>query len=229
MKKIAFLTLMVGFMAFFTGCASTGASSGTDFVSATNEEIAAVESSLLLDRVLAAETIGVTSPEILASTVGASGPMKYRNRFYQAENRGTEFGLSRGTGTCIALVSSDSIILGAEQATVEKLDSGAIKITRGNGTVIETPIPTAAGEISSFNVDGIEWQATYGSLTTDPLVTLKNTRSGMILQVTELDDGSITIVRDSSEVFSGRWSEDGSLQLADGQGKMYRYRYGRNI
>jgi hypothetical protein len=215
-------------MAFFTGCAGTGSSSGTDFVTATNEEISAVEGSLLLDRVLAAETIGVTSADVLASTLGSTGTMRYRNRLYKAENRGNSFGISRGTGSCIALVSTDTLVLGAEQATVEKLTSGAIKITRGNGTVIETPTPSSTGEISSFVVDGIEWQATFGSASTDPLVTLKNTRSGMILQVTELDDGSITIIRDSSEVFTGRWSEDGSLQLNDGQGKMYRYRYGKN-
>jgi hypothetical protein len=86
-----------------------------------------------------------------------------------------------------------------------------------------------SGEITSFEVGGIEWQATFGETSEDPLVILKNLRSGMILRVTELDDGTITIVRDSSEVFVGRWSEDGSLQLADGNGKMYRYRYGRNI
>ncbi|MFZ5952746.1 MAG: hypothetical protein ACOYXC_18735 [Candidatus Rifleibacteriota bacterium] len=229
MKKFVSLVLAVLMMAVFTGCAGTSGGSA-DFTEAvaTNEEVAAVESSLLLDRVMAAETLDATSAEVLASTLGSTGSMRYRNRLYRAENRGTGMGLSRGTGSCMVVAGDSSIQVGTEQAVVEKLESGAIKITRGNGSIIETPAPVA-GEIGSFIVDGIEWQATFGAAAEDPLVTLRNTRSGMILRVSEGDDGSLTVVRDNSEVFAGRWSEDGSLDLSDNQGKKYRYRYGRTI
>jgi hypothetical protein len=228
LKKVVSVLFAIMVMAVFTGC--TGSQNGSaDFSSiATNEEIAAVESSLILDRLMASESIAAVSADVLAATSGSTGGMRYRNRYYKTENYGQGFGLSRGDGSCMTMVSGDNIVIGTEQATVEKLESGAIRITRGNGSVIETPA-MVSGEITSFEVGGIEWQATFGETSEDPLVILKNLRSGMILRVTELDDGTITIVRDSSEVFVGRWSEDGSLQLADGNGKMYRYRYGRNI
>ena len=228
MKKLVSFLMAVLILATFTGCAGNSGSSDFAGAVATNEEIAAVESGLLLDRVMAAETIDAISPEILASTLGSVGSVRYRNRLYRAENSAAGLGLSRGAGACIAVVGDAAIQVGTEQARIEKLDTGAIRITRGNGSVIETPVPVA-GEISSFVVDGIEWQATYGINAEDPLVTLKNTRSGMILRVTEQDDGSLAVVRDSSEVFIGRWSEDGSLELSDANGKRYRYRYGRNI
>lgn len=228
MKKLVTFLFALLIAVSFAGCATSGGGSDYSEAVATNEEIAAVESSLLLDRVMAAETLDAASPEILASTLGSVGSVRYRNRLYKAENRGEGLGLSRGTGSCMTLVGDTAIQVGTEQAVIEKLDTGAIRITRGNGSVIETPVPVA-GEIGSFVVDGIEWQATFGAAAEEPLVTLKNTRSGMILRVTELDDGSLTVVRDNSEVFTGRWSEDGSLDLADGQGKKYRYRYGRSI
>jgi hypothetical protein len=228
LKKLVSFLLTVLIAVSFTGCATNGGGSDFSEAVATNDEIAAVESSLLLDRIMAAETLDATAPEILASTLGSVGAVRYRNRLYRAENRGEGLGLSRGTGTCVALVGDSSLQVGTEQANVEKLDTGAIRITRGNGSVIETPAPVS-GEIGSFVVDGVEWQANFGATAEEPLVTLKNTRSGMILRVTELDDGSLTVVRDNSEVFIGRWSEDGSVELSDENGKKYRYRYGRSI
>jgi hypothetical protein len=213
----------------FTGCTGTGSGGAADFTaSATNEEVAAVESSLLLDRVMASEAIVADSEEILAATQNAEGMLRYRNRMYLAENKGSGFGLQRGSGSCMAIVGTASISVGAEQATIERLENGAIRITRGNGSVIETPAPIA-GEISSFEIDNIEWEVTFGSDATEPLAILKNTRSGMILNISEEDDGTITMVRDSSEVFSGRWLEDGSLGLSDTHGKQHRYRYGKNL
>lgn len=224
MKKVVSFIVAVLVALVFTGCGTGGGSS--DFPITTNEEIAAVESSLLLDRVMVAETLDASSPEILASTLDSVGAVRYRNRLYKAANLSGTLGLSRGAAACLVMVGSTTLQVGTEQAKIERLDSGAIRITRGNGSIIEIPVPIA-GEITSFIVDGIEWQATYGSLADEPLVTLKNTKSGMILRVTELDDGSLTIVRDSSEVFTGRWSEDGSIELRDENGRTYRYRYGR--
>jgi hypothetical protein len=213
----------------FTGCTGTGSGIAEDFAtSATNEEIAAVESSLLLDRVMASEAIEASSDELLAATQNAEGMLRYRNRSYLAENKENGFGLQRGSGSCMAIVGTNSIELGVEQAVIEKLETGAIKITRGNGTVIETPVPVA-GEISSFMVDDIEWEVSFGSDATEPLAILKNNRSGMILNINEEDDGTITMIRDNSEVFSGRWLEDGSLELSDSKGKQYRYRYGKSL
>lgn len=225
MNKLISLFFGMCFIVSLTGCAGSSSSSPIE-TSASSVEVAAVESSLMLDRVVAASIIESETNEVKSSISGSVGSVRLRNRMYRAESRPEGLGLRRGDGTCIAVVNSSSISTGIEQATIEKLESGAIKITRGNGSIIETSVPVN-GEFSSFTVDGIEWQASYGSEGTN--ITLTNTRSGMKLLVTELDDGSLTVVRDSSQVFNGRWLEDGSLDLSDNNGKRYRYRYGRSI
>jgi hypothetical protein len=177
---------------------------------------------------MAAQSLEAVAAEVLPSTLGVVGSARYRKRIYRAENQAAGLALGRGTGGCMVTVGTDSLQIGSEQASVERLDSGALRIVRGNGSTIETPAPSATGEIESFTVDGREWQATFSDNELEPLVTLKNMNSGMLLQITELDDGNLTLVRDSSEVFRGRWSEDGALELSDTNGKRYRYRYGKN-
>lgn len=227
MKKLTLFVAMMFVMALFTGCAGTGASSDTAFTP-PDEEIAAVEASLLVDRALAASVISEEEGLSLRAATGVYGSKRYRNRNYQVEGAGQGMALRRGDGTCSAIVTEDGITVGTEQCSVEKLESGALKITRGNGTVIETPAFSADSTPESIIVDGVEWQITFGSAEGAPLATLRNARSGMILTINEQEDGSLTIVRDNSEVYQGRWAADGDLEFADGQGQMKRYRYGRN-
>lgn len=227
MKKLSLFAAMMIVMALFTGCAGTSTSSDTAFTP-PDEEIAAIEASLLVDRTLAASTISTEEGLSLRAATGVYGSKRYRNRNYQVEGTGHGMALRRGDGSCSAVVTADGITLGAEQCRVEKLDNGALKITRGNGTVIETPAFAADSVPETITVDGIEWQITFGSTEGAPLATLKNSRSGMILTINEQEDGSLTIVKDSSEVYQGRWAADGDLEFADGQGQKKRYRYGRN-
>ncbi len=229
LKNLTLLIAMMVVMALFTGCASTGSDSAEVAYIPPDEEIAAIEASLLVDRTLAASVISSEEDVSLrAETVEFSGSKRYRNRNYQVAGAAGGMGLRRGDGSCQVEVTADGLRIGLEQCTVEKLADGSIKITRGNGTVIETPIPDSTGVPASINVDGIDWQITFGETSDSPLATMKNMRSGMILTVTELDDGSLTVVRDSSEVYSGRWASDGDLEFTDGQGQRRRYRYGRN-
>lgn len=225
MKKLVLSFALLFGVALFTGCAET--SSSDVAYTPPDEEIAAVEGSLLLDRVLAASVLEADA-SIVASVAGISASKQYRKRTYQTGTAGAGMTLRRGDGTCNAVITADGILVGTEQCVVEKLASGAIKITRANGTILEIPALDATGDPTSLIVDGVEWQVTYGAEVGEPLVTLKNLRSGMLLTVNESDTGVLTIVRDSSEVYSGRWSESGDLEIADGSGKQHRYRYGRN-
>ena len=228
MKKLILYSLLILTTGLLAGCGASSSGFG-EFTVATNEEVAAVESSLLLDRVLAAETIQVQSPNLLPSAIQPSTNIRYRNRWYKVQSDGDILGLSRGSGNCIALISSDSLVIGSEKAKIEKLDTGAFLIKRGNGTIIQTPPPNANGDITSFEANGIDWKIEFGNSSSNILAILTNLRSGMILTVTELDDGSLTVVRDNLQVFAGRWAEDGSLLLSDSQGQKRRYRYGQGF
>lgn len=228
MNKLTLLIAMMVVMALFTGCASTGSDSSDLAYTPPDEEIAAIEASLLLDRTLAASVISAEDDGSIRAQTSFSGSRKYRGRNYQVDGAAGGMALRRGDGNCSAVVGADGLRIGLEQCTVEKLADGSIKITRGNGTVIQTPVPDSSGVPATVNVGGIDWQITFGELTGAPLATLKNLKSGMILTITELDDGSLTIVRDSSEVYNGRWASDGDLEFTDGMGQQRRYRYGRN-
>ncbi|MDD3146175.1 MAG: hypothetical protein PHD82_02635 [Candidatus Riflebacteria bacterium] len=229
MKNLTLLFAMMVVMALFTGCASTGSDSAEVAYTPPDEEISAIEASLLVDRTLAASVISsAEDASIRADTAELSGSKRYRNRNYQVEGAAGGMALRRGDGSCQVEVTAEGLRIGLEQCVVEKAADGSIKITRGNGSVIQTPVPDSTGVPASLSVDGIEWQITFGETVDSPLATMKNTKSGMILTVTELDDGSLTIVRDSSEVYSGRWASDGDLEFTDGQGQRRRYRYGRN-
>ena len=227
MKQLSLFVAMMIVMALFTGCAATDSSSDTAFTP-PDEEIAAVEASLLVDRTLAASIISQEEALNLRAATGVYGSKRYRNRNYQVEGAGNGMALRRGDGSCSAIVTADGITMGTEQCTVERLASGALKITRGNGTIIETPAFSADSAAESIIVDGVEWQISFGSTEGAPLATLKNSRSGMILTINEQEDGSLTIVRDNSEVYQGRWAADGDLEFSDGKGQKKRYRYGRN-
>ena len=229
LKKLILFVAMMSLMALFTGCASTGSGSSDLAYTPPGEEIAAIEASLLVDRTLAASVISADEGVSLrAVTEGLSGSKRYRGRNYQVQGANGGMGLRRGDGSCNTVVSADGVTVGTEQCSVVKQADGSLQITRGNGTVITTPAPAADGMPTTITVDGVEWQVTFGSAEGAPLATLRNTRSGMQLVITELDDGSLTIVRDSSEVYQGRWASDGDLEFTDRQGQQKRYRYGRN-
>jgi len=218
---------MIATMMAFTGCA--GSSSGTTDASAvlSSEDMAAIEASLIVDRTLAASIINEANGNLLAAVGTGEGMFRYRNRQYNSQSGAAGLGLQRGTGSCMATISENQLSIGTEQCSLERLETGEIVITRGNGSVITVPAPGSVGEVNSFTLDEIIWEATYGSEIGDPLVELKNTRSGIKLSISENDDGTLTIVRDLSEVFNGRWAEDGDLELSDTQGKRFRYRYGK--
>lgn len=229
LKKLILFVAMMSLMALFTGCASTGSGSSDLAYTPPDEEIAAIEASLLVDRTLAASVISADEGMSLrAVTDGLSGSKRYRNRSYHVQGANGGMGLRRGDGSCNAIVTADGVTVGTEQCSVVKQADGSLQITRGNGTVITTPTPAADGMPATMTVDGVEWQVTFGSEEGAPLATLRNMRSGMLLTISELDDGSLTIVRDSSEVYQGRWASDGDLEFTDGHGQQRRYRYGRN-
>ncbi|PKL48178.1 MAG: hypothetical protein CVV42_10370 [Candidatus Riflebacteria bacterium HGW-Riflebacteria-2] len=228
MKKFFLFALMVSAMMVFTGCAGNGSGTGTEDMASvlSSDDIAGIEASLLADRVLAASVVSDGDPSLLASVGSSEGMMRYRNRQYRSQNGEAGLGLQRGTGSCMAIVSANSMSVGLEQCSIEKLETGEIVITRGNGTAITIPAPDESGDVSSLTVGEIIWEVTYGD-DGEPLVEIKNTRSGVKLNINESDDGTLTIVRDLSEVFRGRWAENGDLELNDNQGKRFRYRYGK--
>ena len=211
----------------FTGCAGSSSSSSDTSAILSSDDMAGIEASLLVDRMLAATAVSDIDTSLLASAGSGDGMFRYRNRQYRSLNGEAGLGLQRGTGTCMAIVSANSMTVGTEQCSIEKLETGEIVITRGNGSVITVPAPDTTGDVSNFTVGEVIWEVTYGSLAEEALVELRNTRSGIKLNISENDDGTLTIVRDLSEVFSGRWAEDGNLELADKQGKRFRYRYGK--
>ncbi len=228
MKKLVLLVFMVSTVMMFVGCAGTGNGSEAllDTAAFSAEDMAGIEASLMADRVLAANVITAGDSSILAAVADSEGTLVYRNRKYRSQNSAKGLGLGRGAGTCTTVVTPDQLTVGTEQCVISRLDSGEIKIIRGNGSEIIIPAADATGEIKTFTVDGREWEVNYASVAGEPLVTLKNTRSGMIISVSELDDGTLTLVRDSSEVFAGRWAETGEVEIEDRQGKKFRYRYG---
>jgi len=228
LKKNLLLALMICVIMAFTGCAGSGSSTTDSTSLLSSEDLAAVEASLIVDRTLAASVLNDTDGNILASIGTGEGMFRYRNRQYSSQINASGLGINRGTGTCMATISGDHLSIGTEQCSLEKLETGEIVITRGNGSVITIPAPDNIGEVRNFTLGEIIWEATYGNDPGAPLVELKNTRSGIKLSISENDDGTLTIVRDLSEVFSGRWAEDGNLELADSLGKRYRYRYGQS-
>ncbi len=228
MKKHFLLTLLVSAMAAFTGCAGSGSSAADTSTILSSEDVAGIEASLIVDRTLAASAVSDAEGSLLAASASDEGMFRYRNRQYCTLNGERGFGLKRGTGACIATISDNQLAIGTEQCSLEKLETGEIIITRGNGSVITVPAPDDAGEVKSFTLGEIVWEATYGAAAGEPLVELKSTRSGLKLSISENDDGTLTIIRDLSEVFNGRWAENGDLELADRQGKRFRYRYGKS-
>jgi hypothetical protein len=227
LKKFFLLALLVSAMMTFTGCAGNGSGSFDNAATLSSDDMAGIEASLLVDRMLAATVISDGDASLLAAAGNGDGMFRYRNRQYRSLNSEAGLGLQRGTGACMAIVSANSMTVGIEQCSIEKLAGGEIVITRGNGSAITVPAPDATGDVSNITVGEIIWEVTYGNLPEEPLVELRNTRSGVKLNISENDDGTLTIVRDLSEVFSGRWAENGDLELADRQGKRARYRYGK--
>ncbi len=227
MKKLVLFLVVVN-LALFVGCAGTGVGSSQVVDALSSEEMAGVEASLLADRVLAAESLGAPAASILETVSETEGSLSYRNRRYRARKNGSALGLRRGDGTCEVQVSSGALRIGLEECQVTKEASGAIKIVRGDGSEILIPAADASGEVTTLTINGLEWPVTFGSQTGEALVTLKNPRSGMIIALNELEDGTITMVRDTSEVLSGRWSDSGDVEFEDRQGKKFRYRYGKS-
>ncbi|MDD2999924.1 MAG: hypothetical protein PHV05_12755, partial [Candidatus Riflebacteria bacterium] len=72
MKKLSLFVAMMIVMALFTGCAATDSSSDTAFTP-PDEEIAAVEASLLVDRTLAASIISQEEELSLRAATGVYG------------------------------------------------------------------------------------------------------------------------------------------------------------
>lgn len=227
LKKLILFLVVVN-VALFVGCAGTGVGSSQIADAISSEEIAGVEASLLADRVLAAESLGAPTASILETVSETEGSLSYRNRRYRARKNGSALGLRRGDGTCEVQVSSGALRIGLEECQVTKEATGEIKIVRGDGSEILIPAADASGEVTSIAINGVDWPISFGSQAGEALVTLKNPRSGMIITLNELEDGSITMIRDTSEVFSGRWSDSGDVELEDRQGKKFRYRYGKS-
>lgn len=224
LKNLVLMLMLLTVVLSFSGCTGNGSSEMA--FTPPDEEIAAVEGSLLVDRVLAATALEASDSALVPATAELRAAKRFRNRAYSAESRSGGLYLRRGDGSCGALVSSDSLMVGNEQCRVVRLDDGSLQLTRGNGSVIEFAM--ASENPSSMVINGVEWQITFGVEVGEPLASLKNMRSGLVLTVTELDDGSLTIVRDNSEVFAGRWADSGDLEITDGRGRQFRYRYGCN-
>lgn len=226
MKRIIGFVLMVGFSMMFSGCSSSGSGAANVSSSLTSDELAAVEAGLILDRHIAASVAGVGGDELLASVADESGALSYRRRRYRVGNSGSGVALTRGEGNCQVEVGEDRISIGLEDCSVKVVD-GDLQIIRGNGSIIMVPNYDTLTDATEIVVENVVWQVLEQSETDATLLKLKNTRSGMMLVINELDDGTLTVTRDMAEVFSGRWAENGALELHGSNGKRFRYRYGK--
>ncbi len=244
MKPLATLTFLVLFSLSLTGCSGTGGGSAvgpqtaTDLLSDT--DLAAVEASLISDRINASVAAPVVTTAPAASVVSAdvltASTFAHGGRRYQGGRSGNRAVAQRGLRSCTVTCDGSFTASGTLGATIGSLsctivrnDDGSLRVLRADGTELMTvPAPTATGPIP-LTANGVAWLATYGQTATDPLVTLVNQVSGRTLTVTEGDDGTLTVTSSGGGRFRGAWQADGTMVLDDTAGYgQRRWRGGRS-
>jgi len=235
------LFLLVALAISLVGCSGASGPAGSGLAaedalsSLTTDDLGAVEASLVADRLAAAVEAPVVSASILSDVSAQSTTFARRGRQYRGGKSGNGMGgaAGRGTGNCLVglegtLASPTRLMIASQACQVTKLTDGSLQITLGTGNVVTVTPPTDGTRVSTLLVNGITWEATFGTTAAEPLVVLKNTRSGRILTIEEADDGSLTVTPSGGRANRGRWASDGALELTDaGVGRGYRFRGGR--
>lgn len=247
---LAVIFLITALAISLVGCSSgAGAGSGFDaetaVTSLSTQDLAVVEASLVADRLAAVQEAPVVSANLVANplisgsiladvTAQATG-FGRRGKQYRGGKGGSGQGgvAGRGTGTCIVgldgtLASPTRLLVASQACQITKLADGSLQITLGSGNVMTLVPPTDGTNVTTITVNGIAWEATFGTSSSEPLVVLKNPISSRILTIEEADDGSLTVTPSGGRANRGRWASDGALELTDtGIGRGYRFRGGR--
>jgi len=234
------LFVLVASLAFsLTGCAGSGVGAQygdeTSLSSLSSEDLGAVEAALITDRLAASAEAPVVSASLLSDVSAQAAAFGRGGRQYHGGTSGAGMGGSawRGTGNCPVtlegtLATPTRLLIASQACQVTRLENGALQITLGTGNLITLVPPVDGATVTTVTVNGIAWEATFGTTAAEPLVILRNPVSNRLLTIQESDDGALTITPSGGRANRGRWASDGALELTDdGIGRGYRYRGGR--
>ncbi len=212
----------------------------TALTALSTEDLSAVEASLVADRLAAVQEAPVVSSSMLSASIlaevtsQATGFARHGRQYRGGKGGSGQGGVAgRGTGTCLVgldgtLASPTRLMIASQACQITKLADGSLQVTLASGNVMTLVPPTDGTKVATITVNGIAWEATFGTTSTEPLVILKNPVSGRILTIEEADDGTLSITPSGGRANRGRWAADGALELTDtGIGRGYRFRGGR--
>jgi|GEM_PF-6571723 len=248
MKK-CFFPLAVLLLAFvLTGCVNNGISSLVK-VSSTDtgtpelavSDLAAVETTLMANRLEVAQSLSTPNASILTDEVSSESYIMHQGRRFHGipgENlsevasgvsKEPHEGFSRGSKGCPFEMEGDNasptrIFIASAAFKVEKNGETGYIITKPNGSEIKIERPldnTASGVVE---VDGVTWDVVFSDGEDDEVATLTNSKTGRTLKIFEDDDGNLTVIVEGKHHFHGTWNQDGTLELND-ENAVHQYSY----